>query len=41
MFNATQQASISVPMGGAWTATLRVIAYDGPITSERLAAWSV
>ena len=39
MFNATQSEAISVPAGGAWTAALRVIAYDGPLTSERLAAW--
>ena len=37
--NATRNASIAVPAGGTWTAALRVIAYDGPITSERLAAW--
>jgi hypothetical protein len=40
MFNATQQTAINVPAGDAWTASLRVIAYDGPITAERLAAWS-
>ena len=37
--NATRNAGIAVPAGGVWTIALRVIAYDGPITSERLAAW--
>ena len=39
MFNATQNSAISVPAGGAWTAALRVVAYDGELTAERLAAW--
>jgi hypothetical protein len=39
MFNATRNASIVVPAGNAWTATLRVIAYDGALSAARLAAW--
>jgi len=39
MFNATQNESIAVPAGGAWTAALRVVAYDGALTSGRLAEW--
>jgi hypothetical protein len=37
--NATQNEAIAVPVGGHWTAALRIVAYDGPITGERLAAW--
>jgi hypothetical protein len=39
MFNATQSNAINVPAGEAWTAALRVVAYDGALTAERLAAW--
>jgi len=39
MFNATQDEPIRVPVGGNWTAALRVVAYDGPLTPERLEAW--
>jgi hypothetical protein len=39
MFNATQNGPIAVPAGGHWTAALRVVAYDGALTAERLAAW--
>ena len=41
MFNATQSEGITVPDGEAWTAALRVVAYDGALTSERLTAWRV
>ncbi|MDD1650507.1 MAG: PmoA family protein [Methylococcaceae bacterium] len=37
--NATQNETIAVPAGGVWTAALRIVAYDGPITAERLAVW--
>jgi hypothetical protein len=37
--NATQRESIHVPAGGDWTVTLRVVAYDGALTGERLTAW--
>lgn len=39
MFNATQTEGIAVPAGGVWTASLRVVAYDGTLTAERLVAW--
>jgi hypothetical protein len=39
MCNATQNESIVVPSGGAWTAALRVVAYDGALTPSRLAHW--
>jgi hypothetical protein len=39
MCNATQNESIVVPSGGAWTAALRVVAYDGALTPSRLAQW--
>jgi hypothetical protein len=39
MFNATQQEQISVPASATWTAALRVIAYDGALTPERLSEW--
>jgi len=40
MFNATQNDSIAVSPGGSWTVALRVVAYDGALTSERMAAWT-
>ncbi len=40
MFNATQDGPIAVPTGGHWTAALRIVAYDGPLTAQRVAAWS-
>jgi hypothetical protein len=39
MLNATQNETILLPNGETWTATLRVVAYDGVITNERIAAW--
>ena len=39
MFNATQNETINVPAGEAWSAALRVVAYDGELTAERLVAW--
>jgi len=39
--NATQSEAIAVPVGGHWTAALRIVAYDGPIRAERVAAWRV
>jgi len=41
MFNATLNEGIAVPKGGTWTAALRVVAYDGALTADRLAAWRV
>ena len=32
-FNATQNEAIAVPAGGGWTAALRIVAYDGPLTA--------
>jgi len=40
MFNATQNEAIAVSAGSAWTAALRVIAYENTLTAGRLAAWS-
>ena len=39
MFNATQSSPVCIAVGESWTATLRVAAYDGPLTVARLAAW--
>lgn len=39
MFNATQNASIAIPAGGQWSASVRVVAYDGPLNADRLAVW--
>ena len=39
MCNGTQDESIRIPEGGTWTIALRVVAYDGPLTGQRLAAW--
>ncbi len=39
MFNATQNETIPVDEGGEWTASLRVVAYDGPIDPDRAKAW--
>jgi hypothetical protein len=39
MFNATQNAAIVLPAGGSWTASLRIVAYDGPLAAERIEAW--
>ena len=37
--NTTQREGLQVPAGGTWHVALRVVAYDGPLTAERLAAW--
>ena len=39
MFNATMTESIHVEQGQAWTAALRVVAYDGPLTDDRARGW--
>jgi hypothetical protein len=39
MFNAVQDESIHISEGARWTIALRVVAYDGPLTAERLGAW--
>ena len=39
MFNATQNAAILVPAGNSWAVTLRVVAYDGPLSAARLSEW--
>jgi len=39
MFNATMTESISLAEGATWTTTLRVAAYDGALTWERVQAW--
>jgi len=41
MFNATQNETIAVPANDSWTATLRVVAYDGPLTSRRVTDWRI
>ncbi len=37
--NATQREGIRVPAGDTWCAALRIVAYDGALTQERLTAW--
>lgn len=39
MFNATQDGPIRLGRGDVWTAALRVVAYDGALTLERVSAW--
>ena len=39
MYNATWERAIHLPAGDTWTVSLRVVAYDGPLTPERVAAW--
>ena len=39
MFNATQNSPINVSEGGDWTIGLRVIAYDGKLSEQRVSAW--
>ena len=40
MFNATMKDAIKLEQGQVWTTALRVVAYDGPLTIERAAAWA-
>ena len=40
MFNATQDDAVHIPDGETWTASLRVVAYDGALTPERITAYS-
>ncbi len=39
MFNATMEEPVRTPEGEAWTAGLRVVAYDGALDPERLGRW--
>lgn len=39
MYNPTLNEEISVPKGESWTVSLRVVAYDGPMTEPRAAIW--
>jgi hypothetical protein len=39
MFNASMQDTIKTAAGESWTAGLRVVAYDGALTTERVGAW--
>ena len=39
MFNATQQETLHLAQGDNWRLGLRVVAYDGPVTADRIAAW--
>jgi len=39
MFNATMTAAIQVPEGESWSAALRVVAYDGPLSHKRALGW--
>jgi len=39
MYNPTWTQSISVREGGLWTVGLRVVAYDGALTDERIRTW--
>ena len=39
MYNPTWSHPITLPAGGTWTVSLRVVAYDGPLTDERAARW--
>lgn len=40
MFDPTWARSIVVPQGESWTIGLRVAAYDGPLTAERIRRWT-
>lgn len=39
MFNATMVDEIRTSCGETWTASLRVVAYDGPLTFDRVCKW--
>ena len=39
MYNPTWERSIAVPAGEAWTVSLRAVAYDGALSSERISQW--
>jgi hypothetical protein len=39
MFNASMQDVIRTEEGGSWTAGLRVVAYDGALSADRVRAW--
>jgi hypothetical protein len=39
MYNPTHAKAIDVPPGGDWTIRLRVVAYDGSLTRERVGEW--
>lgn len=39
MFNASMHDDITTPEGGTWTAGLRIVAYDGELSSDRVKAW--
>ena len=40
MYNPTWDRTISLAAGESWTVTLRAVAYDGALTSERMAEWT-
>lgn len=39
MYNPTWDRSISLARGETWTVSLRAVAYDGPLTSDRTTEW--
>jgi hypothetical protein len=40
LYNPTWDKSIGVPEGQTWTVSLRVVAYDGALTPDRIQAWT-
>jgi len=39
LFNPTWRQTIQVPQGQSWSISLRVVAYDGQLTQERVSGW--
>ena len=39
LYDPTWAGSVTTPAGGSWTISLRIVAYDGPLTDERIARW--
>ncbi len=39
LFNPTWRQAIRVPQGQSWSTSLRVVAYDGQLTQERVSTW--
>jgi len=38
-YNPTRTGCVSTPTGGSWQVSLRVVAYDGPLTDTRAQKW--
>jgi len=39
IYNPTWRESVTTPKGGRWTVALRVVAYDGALTDDRIHRW--